>query len=99
MKSKSLLTLLLAVLLLDLAATATVDPGSSGTGGIHSSVLTRSTEGRVDLRSRFAGGDGTVENPYQIANVTQLQDINHDIIANYTLVNDIDASDTSNWSE
>ncbi len=49
------------------------------------------------IRTRFAGGDGTKENPYQISNVTQLQDMNLDLSANYTLTNNIDASETTTW--
>jgi len=53
----------------------------------------------VNLRSRFAGGNGTENDPYRISNVTQLQDMNLDLSANYTLVNDIDASETSHWND
>ena len=52
----------------------------------------------VDIRSRFAGGDGTEDDPYQISNVNQLQDINLNLTANYTLINDIDASETREWN-
>ncbi|MCK5774395.1 MAG: hypothetical protein KAH57_11450, partial [Thermoplasmata archaeon] len=46
----------------------------------------------------FAGGNGTISNPYQISNVTQLQNIDDNLTANYMLINDIDASDTKNWN-
>ena len=37
-------------------------------------------------------GSGTSENPYQVTNCTELQDMNSDPTAHYTLINDIDCS-------
>jgi len=48
--------------------------------------------------SDFARGDGSSENPYQINNCTELQDMNNGLYAYYILVNDIDCSDTSSWN-
>lgn len=45
----------------------------------------------------FAGGDGTKENPYQIATEEQLNLINNDLSANYELTADIDLSGTEDW--
>ncbi|MGA1866571.1 MAG: GLUG motif-containing protein [Thermoplasmatota archaeon] len=50
------------------------------------------------VEGAFSGGDGTSSNPYQISNITQLQDMKTDLEANYTLINDIDASSTSGWN-
>ena len=47
----------------------------------------------------FEGGSGTLADPYQIADVNQLQEMNTDLSAHYILVDDIDASDTENWNE
>ena len=46
----------------------------------------------------FAGGDGTIGNPYQISNIYELQDMNSDVTDHYSLINDIDASATSFWA-
>jgi PGF-pre-PGF domain-containing protein len=46
----------------------------------------------------FEGGDGSSDNPYQISNVIQLQAMTIDLYANYTLINDIDASETVDWN-
>ena len=46
----------------------------------------------------FAGGDGTVGNPYQVSTCQQLQDINQHLDAHYILVNDIDCSATATWN-
>jgi hypothetical protein len=46
----------------------------------------------------FAGGDGTVENPYQVSTCQQLQDINQHLDAHYILINDIDCSATATWN-
>ena len=53
----------------------------------------------VDIGSRFAGGNGTEDDPYRISNVTQLQDMNLDRNAHYILINNINASETSNWND
>jgi hypothetical protein len=46
----------------------------------------------------FGGvGDGSDENPYQITNCNQLQEMNTDLTSSYILMNDIDCSDTINW--
>jgi hypothetical protein len=47
----------------------------------------------------FSGaGSGTETDPYIIADVYQLQEMNNDLDAWYELGNDIDASDTINWN-
>lgn len=45
----------------------------------------------------FAGGDGSVENPYQIATARQLDAVRNHLDSNFVLVNDIDLSEYSNW--
>lgn len=50
-------------------------------------------------KAQFAGGTGTVQNPYQIANVTHLQNIRTaSNTAHFKLINDVDASATRNWN-
>lgn len=44
-------------------------------------------------------GEGTQENPYKISTVEELQGIQKHPDANYVIVSDIDASDTSNWND
>ena len=47
----------------------------------------------------FSGnGSGTEEDPYQITNVHQLQEMNDELSAHYILMNDIDASETREWN-
>ncbi len=48
--------------------------------------------------SAFEDGSGTVNDPYQISTVEQLQLINDNLSAHYILVRDIDASSTSSWN-
>jgi len=45
----------------------------------------------------FEGGDGSLGNPYQIGNCTQLQGINESLDANYILINNIGCNDSINW--
>ena len=46
----------------------------------------------------FGGGDGSEENPLIIEDVWDLQNISHNLSANYALGNDIDASATRDWN-
>lgn len=47
----------------------------------------------------FSGnGAGTVEDPFLITNVNQLQEMNDSLKAHFKLINDIDASVTSGWN-
>ncbi len=46
----------------------------------------------------FADGNGTESNPYQISNVTHLQNMELYLDAHYILINDIDASETVDWN-
>lgn len=43
----------------------------------------------------FAGGNGSEENPYQVATASQLYSIRNDLTSNYILVSDIDLA---NWN-
>src|SRR3989344_8817528 len=62
---------------------------------ILSLVLTLS----LSLVSAFSGlGAGTQNNPYQITNCTQLQEMQDDLAGNYVLMNNVDCSDTVNWN-
>lgn len=45
----------------------------------------------------FAGGDGSIENPYQIATARQLDAVRNHLDSNFVLINDIDLSEYSNW--
>ena len=45
----------------------------------------------------FAGGDGSANNPYQISNVSELQNMSANVTAHYILNDDIDATATSGW--
>jgi PKD repeat protein len=44
------------------------------------------------------GGNGTVQNPFQIDDVMDLQNMSNNLSAHYILVNDIDASETKTWN-
>jgi len=46
----------------------------------------------------YAGGFGTEEFPFQIADVDHLQAMNMNLEAHFELINDIDATDTENWN-
>ena len=46
----------------------------------------------------FAGGDGSIGNPWQIADVNDLQAMNQNLNDHYILINDINASETSTWN-
>ncbi len=46
----------------------------------------------------FAGGEGTLEAPYRVETIEQLQEIRRHPSAHFVLATDIDASDTANWN-
>jgi hypothetical protein len=48
--------------------------------------------------SNFLKGNGTIKDPYQIANCTDLQNMSQNLSANYALVDDIDCTATKNWN-
>lgn len=45
--------------------------------------------------SKFAGGEGTAENPYKIATIGDFQCIREDLTAHYEIINDLDADGIS----
>ncbi len=52
----------------------------------------------VDIDPGDLEGNGTEASPYEIGNASQLQAMSGNLSANYTLVGDIDASNTSAWN-
>ena len=94
---KKLMRLLAAVLaltmlceMLPLAAFAQSDIGQAVTAAV------QNIEEENDIA--FAGGDGTAENPYQIATAKQLVAVRNDLAAHYVLNNNIDLSGYSSWN-
>ena len=51
-----------------------------------------------EAASPFAGGAGTAEDPWQIADAEQLDAVRNDLTAHYILTADIDLSDYESWS-
>lgn len=49
--------------------------------------------------AQFAGGDGSLANPYQIANVTQLQAMRDHLNSHFILINNINAAETAQWND
>lgn len=54
-----------------------------------------STDAHADT---FAGGDGSVGNPYQIETCVQLQSVKDNLTSNFILNNNINCYDTINWN-
>lgn len=53
----------------------------------------------INLVNAFSGnGAGTENNPYLISNCSLLQEINLELNAYYSIINDINCSDTINWN-
>ncbi|MCD4827842.1 MAG: PKD domain-containing protein [Candidatus Cloacimonetes bacterium] len=48
--------------------------------------------------SAFAGGDGSAGDPYQVSNVTELQDVGNYLSSHFIQTADIDATATSGWN-
>lgn len=52
-----------------------------------------------ELGIMYSGdGDGSVNNPYNITNCTQLQEMANNLVVYYILGNDVNCSDTVNWN-
>ncbi len=98
MYSKKAVTLALTLLLLSSYAIIDFDQTSTENRDARLSSNNELSKDET-YRTRFAGGNGTEDDPYQISNVTQLQDMNLDLAASYILVNDIDASETRGWND
>jgi PGF-CTERM protein len=54
--------------------------------------------GFVEINTSDLSGAGTTSNPYLITNASELQAIEDDLDANYSIVSDIDATDTAEWN-
>ncbi|MBN1391061.1 MAG: hypothetical protein JXA22_10520 [Candidatus Thermoplasmatota archaeon] len=84
--------LLLAVLLALLSSSTAIASGQ--TNGIESAVRSELSPSRTS----FAGGNGTIDDPYQISTISELQNISSNLTEHFMLINDIDASETRNWN-
>ncbi len=49
---------------------------------------------KINMQMIFAGGDGTVENPYQISTMGHLEAVNSNLSSHYILINNIDLGST-----
>jgi|AntRauTorcE11897_2_1112592.scaffolds.fasta_scaffold00097_44 hypothetical protein len=49
--------------------------------------------------AQFEAGDGSEEDPYQVATVEQLQEISENLTAHFIQIADIDARSTTGWNE
>ena len=52
----------------------------------------------ASLSAQFAGGNGSLANPYQVATLQQLQEISNHLDKHFILLQDIDASETTSWN-
>ncbi|MEP1939552.1 MAG: T9SS C-terminal target domain-containing protein, partial [Balneola sp.] len=48
--------------------------------------------------AQFAGGKGTIEDPYQISTIDQLQEVRFYPDKNFIQINDIEAKETNSWN-
>ncbi len=62
------------------------------------SMIFQNYRGFTGYVVNFAGGDGSLGNPYQISDCLQLNKTRENLTANFILMNDIDCSDTRNWN-
>jgi len=99
MSSKEAVTLALTLLLLSSCTFITFNSTVIDKRGGHIINSDHVSLENKDLRTRFAAGNGSVENPYQISNVSDLQSMNMNLSANYMLINNIDASETRQWND
>ncbi len=69
-----------------------------GTGSPSTIRVVTSFPGCARKGLKSASGDGSGDNPWQIATLCQLQDVRSDLYAHYVQVADIDASPSRGWS-
>ena len=69
-----------------------------GTGSPSTIWAVTSFSGCAGKGLKSASGDGSNDNPWQIATLCQLQDVRSDLHAHYVQVADIDASPSREWS-
>ena len=75
-----------------------IDGASSSSSSDDDTDTGSETSGPVDLNASDLPGSGTVDDPYVITNASELQAMEDDLSANYTLDSDIDASGTAEWN-
>ncbi len=85
-----------AVFTADTVGAATIRAAKSG--------LTSTDSGTITVEEMapdfdFAGGTGTAEDPYQIEDCQQLQNMSTELDADYVLIGDIDCSAATGWNE
>ena len=109
MKKKSLSLILVLLLVLGaLSGCGSTESSSAPSGDTTEAVTDTTTSAATDNNTEsvsestednalFAGGAGTAEDPWQIANAEQLDRIRDDLTAHYILINDIDLSGYENW--
>ncbi len=66
-------------------------------GGFSDVTVFMKKDTSSDDNVKFAGGDGTEANPYQVSTPEQLNAVRNNLSANYVQINDIDMSDWGNW--
>ncbi len=109
MKTKSLSLILVLLLMLGaISGCGSTETSAAPGGDITEAVTDTTTSAATDNNTEpvsestednklFAGGSGTAEDPWQIANAEQLDRIRDDLTAHYILINDIDLSGYEKW--
>ncbi|MEQ8526114.1 MAG: T9SS type A sorting domain-containing protein [Gracilimonas sp.] len=52
-----------------------------------------------EVYAQFSGGSGSANDPYQISDIQQLQEVSNHLDKHFILVNDIEAAETSSWND
>lgn len=60
-------------------------------------VMTGSAKTTLNATVKFAGGNGSLNDPYQIATAQQLDGVRYHLDSNFVLIDDIDLSEYENW--
>lgn len=65
---------------------------------MHKSALVIGLFLLLSMASAWSGGSGTADNPWQITNCTELQNISNDLQKHFIITQNIDCSATSSWN-
>jgi len=84
----------ISVLILMFILASSIPSMSGGNGEAEDGVFNEC----LPTRNGFQGGNGTIDDPYQVSNVWELQNISMNLTEHFVLVEDIDASATRDWN-
>jgi hypothetical protein len=95
---KKALSIVFALMFLLSLLSGCAGTGTANAPGADASDAGTDAADNAGTPALFAGGDGTAEDPWQVATAEQLDRIREDLSAHYVLTADVDLSGYENWT-